>query len=180
MKSVSSMTIGELAAYVCTNLESNGIMVTLSGGACVSIYSKNKYQSYDLDFIEQFGVKNSHLTETLKKIGFEKNGRHYVNPETEFFIEFPPGPLSIGNEPIRKTETIEFKTGFLHLLSPTDCVKDRLAGYYHWNDRQSLEQAIMVSHDNIINYDELERWSRKEGKLVIYRKIKGMLANKGT
>ena len=34
----------------------------------------------------------------------------------------------------------------LKLLSPTDCVKDRLAAYYHWNDRQSLEQAILYNY----------------------------------
>ena len=30
----------------------------------------------------------------------------------------------------------------LGLLSPTDCVKDRLAAFYHWKDQQSLEPAI--------------------------------------
>ena len=30
-------------------------------------------------------------------------------------------------------------------MTPTDSVKDRLAAYYHWNDQQALEQAIMVA-----------------------------------
>jgi hypothetical protein len=51
----------------------------------------------------------------------------------------------------------------LKLLSPTDCVKDRLAAYYYWNDRQSLEQAILVCADNSIDMKEVERWSRNEG-----------------
>lgn len=178
MKNISEMSIGELAAFICNHLEKKGIKVTLSGGACVSIYSENKYQSYDLDFIEQSIVKRSQLKEVLKEIGFIEKGRYFINPETEFFIEFPPGPLSIGDEPVKKIETIEFSTGKLHLLSATDCVKDRLAGYYHWNDRQCLEQAILVSHDEQINFKEIERWSRKEGKLTEFKKIKKMLASR--
>jgi hypothetical protein len=175
MKKVSEMSIGELAAFICFHLSTKRINVTLTGGACVSIYSKNKYQSYDLDFIEQFGVKQINLKAALKEIGFSQNGRHFVNPETEFFIEFPPGPLAIGDEPVRKTETIEFSTGKLYLLSATDCVKDRLAGFYHWKDKQCLEQAIIVSHDQIVDYNEIERWSHKEGKLSEYKKIEKLL-----
>jgi len=176
MKPISQMSIGELAAFVCSHLESREIRVILSGGACVSIYSHNKYQSFDLDFIEQFSVKKYSLKETLKEIGFEENGRHFVNPETEYFLEFPPGPLSVGDEPVKTTEILQFETGALHLLSPTDCVKDRLAGYYHWNDMQCLEQAILVARDKQLDYREIERWSRKEGKLSEYRKIKKRLA----
>jgi len=165
MKPISQMNIGELAAYICSHLENHGIKVTLSGGACVSIYSNNKYQSFDLDFIERFSVKKNPLAEVLSKIGFFQKGRYFINPETEFFIEFPPGPLSVGDEPVKLTETLTFETGNLHLLSPTDCVKDRLAGYYHWNDMQCLEQAVLVSYNKQINYKEIERWSRKEGKL---------------
>ena len=178
MINMSKMTLGELAAHICSHLENKGINVTLSGGACVSIYSENKYQSYDLDFIEQSFVKRSQLKEALKEIGFEEKGRHYTNPDTDFYVEFPPGPLSIGDEPVKEIETIEFSTGKLRLISATDCVKDRLAGYYHWGDLQCLEQAVLVSHDRNVNLKEIERWSRKEGKLSEFKKIKKRLANK--
>jgi hypothetical protein len=177
MKSISMMNIGELAAFVCSHLESKGIKVTLSGGACVSIYSRNKYQSFDLDFIEHFSIKRSQLRTILEEIKFVEKGRYFVNHETEFFLEFPPGPLSIGDEPVQKIDILQFETGKLHLLSPTDCVKDRLAGYYHWNDMQCLEQAILVSHDAKVDYHEIERWSRKEGKLAEYKRIKKKLAS---
>lgn len=52
----------------------------------------------------------------------------------------------------------------MKLLSPTDCVKDRLAAYYHWNDRQCLQQAVWVARARKIDWDEVERWSRKEGE----------------
>jgi hypothetical protein len=42
-------SLKELAAIVSEALENAGITATLSGGAAVSIYSDNKYESEDLD-----------------------------------------------------------------------------------------------------------------------------------
>ncbi len=61
------MSIGELAAFVCTHLKDNGIDVVLSGGACVSIYTKNRYQSYDLDFIENVSASRKKIKEVLRE-----------------------------------------------------------------------------------------------------------------
>lgn len=102
MKMVREMTLGELAAFVCSHLKKNGIDVVLSGGACVSIYSMNKYQSYDLDFIENITTSRNKLKEVLREINFIEDHRYFRNPETKFFLEFPPGPLAIGDEPIKE------------------------------------------------------------------------------
>jgi len=64
----------------------------------------------------------------------------------------------------------------LRIISPTDCVKDRLAAYYHWGDRQSLEQAVLVAKNNEIDLHELERWSEAEGRLSAFREIRKRLA----
>ncbi len=52
MKPISEMSTGELAAYIYSYLKEHGIEAVLSGGACVTIYSQNRYISQDLDFIE--------------------------------------------------------------------------------------------------------------------------------
>lgn len=78
----------------------------------------------------------------------------------------------MGKEPIKEIITLHFSTGELRIISPTDCVKDRLAAYYHWGDQQSLEQAVIVAKDNEIDLDELKRWSRAEGKSSDFQKIK--------
>ena len=43
----------EVAALVCDALSRAEIPVVLSGGAVVSIYSDNEYESFDLDFIRE-------------------------------------------------------------------------------------------------------------------------------
>jgi|WetSurMetagenome_2_1015567.scaffolds.fasta_scaffold61977_3 hypothetical protein len=171
MKSIKNMTIGELAAYACNHLHKNGIQVVLSGGACVSFYSKNRYMSYDLDFIENIPSTRKKLKQVMEQIGFTEQQRYYKHPDTKFFIEFPPGPLAVGDEPVKDHSEIQLSTGILFLLSPTDCIKDRLAGYYHWNDKQCLEQALLVAEENPIDIDEIERWSAHEGKLKEFQEI---------
>lgn len=44
-------SIEELAVIISEALEAAGITATLSGGGAVSIYSKNRYMSHDLDFV---------------------------------------------------------------------------------------------------------------------------------
>ena len=166
------MTNAELAAFVQTHLRRRGIDVVLSGGACVSIYSSNKYVSLDLDLINTRFAPRRQIRKVMQEIGFIERGRHFIHPDTEFTVEFPTGPLSIGGEPVMKVDTIELTTGLLIIISPTDCVKDRLAGYYHWNDLQCLEQALLVAKSQHIDLKEVERWSEVEGKSAAFRRIK--------
>ncbi len=164
MKPIEHMSLAELAAFVWSHLNKCDIHCVLSGGACVSIYSSNRYQSFDLDFIENISSNRNKIRLALAEIGFHEENRYFKNPLSKFIVEFPAGPLSIGSEPAKEIVTINFSTGSLALLSPTDCVKDRLAGFYHWNDLQCLEQAVMVATENKINIAEIERWSRVENK----------------
>lgn len=172
MKSIRNMSRGELAAFIDGHLKRNGIDVVLSGGSCVSIYTENKYASLDLDFIEFGSVSRRKLKKVLQEIGFYEKNRYFISSETDIFLEFPSGPPSVGKEPIKEVIVLNFPTGELRIISPTDCVKDRLAAYYHWGDRQSLEQAVLVAKDNKIDLDELERWSKVEGKLTVFRQIR--------
>jgi hypothetical protein len=63
----------------------------------------------------------------------------------------------------------------LKIISPTDCVKDRLAAYYHWGDQQCLYQASLVARTNKIDLDEVQRWSEAEGKQGEFEKIRTKL-----
>jgi hypothetical protein len=76
---------------------------------------------------------------------------------------------------IKNTATMRFSTGRLSLISPTDCVKDRLAAYFHWNDKQCLEQARLVSESWKIDIEEIRRWSKGENKIEEFESIYEML-----
>jgi hypothetical protein len=54
-------------------------------------------------------------------------------------------------------------TGSLQLLTPTDCVKDRLSSFFHWNDQQALEQALLVAKEHPIDIHDIQNWANGEG-----------------
>lgn len=164
MKKIKNMSQVELAAYVQDALQAEGIQVVLSGGSVVSFYSSNKYVSKDLDLINTSFSKRSRIKAVMDKLGFHEQGRYFIHPETTFFIEFPDGPLSVGKEPVKEISEFELSTGTLRVLSPTDCVKDRLCAFYFWNDLQGLEQAILVTKSQQVDLKEIKRWSKVEGK----------------
>jgi len=162
LKAVGDMNRVELAAYVGAEFEKRRIHVVLSGGSCVSVYSDDRYVSMDLDFVNAGLVKRSRIREAMEHLGFVEDHRYFRHPETPLLVEFPPGPLGVGDEPVRQIDKIQTSTGIFRILSPTDCVKDRLAGYYHWSDLQCLEQAILVTRCQSVDLTEIERWSINE------------------
>ncbi len=66
------MNIKKLAAIISDHLKKNGIEVVLVGGACVSLYSKNKYISYDIDLITDSTLKT--IIPILEELGFKNTG----------------------------------------------------------------------------------------------------------
>ncbi len=179
MKVIGEMSRAELTAFVQKQLRTKGIDVVLSGGACVSIYSHEKYVSMDLDMIHTslLAPKRNLIREAMNELGFTEDGRYFKHSETDLFVEFPKGPPSVGEEPVKEIHNLHVSTGILRILSPTDCVKDRLACYYHFNDQQCLEQAILVAQENKINLSEIERWSTNEDKIDLFLQIRKQLEN---
>jgi hypothetical protein len=117
--------------------------------------------SYDLDYVTY--DDEDKLAQVLASLGFKRKNKHYSHPECPFVIEFVAPPVAIGHEPIKQFQELRTKFGRVKLLRDVDCVKDRLASFYHWGDKQSLMQAVEVSLNRKVNFREIERWSTKEG-----------------
>jgi hypothetical protein len=162
VKKLEDMSAEELAGLVCEALLKAGITTTLSGGGCVAIWSEGRYVSRDLDFIEEGPVPRQKVKAVLAELGFVEEHRYFVHPDTEYFVEFPTGPLTVGDERVDKVAIRNTNAGRLRLLTPTDCVKDRLAAYFHWNDRQALEQAVLVAKAQPVDMTDIRRWARAE------------------
>ena len=172
MKPLAAMTQPEIGAYVQSHLAKVGIEVVLSGGASVSVYSNGEYVSKDLDMVNVNSARRPAITKAMNEIGFAEEGRHFIHPESRFLVEFPPGPLAVGAEPVKSVQQITLSTGSLRIVSPTDCVKDILAHYFHWHDRQSLAQAILVAQKHPIDLREVASWSKSEGMEDQFRQIR--------
>ena len=164
MKHIKHMTQVELAAYVQDALQRTGISVVLSGGSAVSFYSSNQYVSKDLDLINTNFARRRDIRSVMEQLGFQEKGRYFTNPESAYFVEFPDGPLAVGEEPVKEISDFKLTTGTLRVISATDCVKDRLCAYYFWNDQQGLVQAVLVTKGQKVDLKEVKRWSIAEGK----------------
>jgi len=171
LKIHEDLTLAEIAAIVSDTLTKAGIIAVLTGGGVVTIYSENEYQSDDLDFISP--ANSQRLGEIMSNLCFIKQGRYFEHPNTLYIVEFPPSPLMIGEQYIDYQECTVQQINELELriLTPTLCVMDRLAGFYHWSDRQNLDQAVMVAKRHQINFKKVQLWSNKEGHLQKYQEF---------
>lgn len=148
--------------------------MVLSGGGAASIYAPNRYGSMDLDFIA-VGLSRK-VDSAMHELGFSKQRqRHWTHPDTRFWVEFPPGPVQVGDEVIHTFAERRTALGTLRILTPTDCVLDRLAWFHHARDEQGLEQAVAVAARNEVDLERVECWSAKERKSAEFELFRSLL-----
>lgn len=184
MKITSKLSRKQFAAAVVKQLEKHGISCVLVGGACVSIYTNERHQSKDLDFISPYS--HEAITKALAEIGFDKKGRYFIHPDAELYVEFPTGPPAIGNQiPIKPEGFIKVRDVKILMYSPTQCVMDRLAAWFHWNDRRSLIHAIWVCEKHPVSLGKIKKWAAREKVpdkfeqfLEQYKKLKTKVSKK--
>ena len=154
----------ELAVLISVALSNAGIVATLSGGAAVTIYSDNAYQSVDLDFVTSEGKKQ--LSAAVSKLGFKphNSSRLYSHPDTDWLVEFPPGPLGFGDTIVdsENIPLLETQFGPLRVITPTLSIMDRLSAYWYHFDNQTWDQAIEVARRQDIDWDYVYSWAKSE------------------
>ncbi len=118
----------------------------------------------------------------MKEIGFMKKGKNYIHPKCDhLFVEFPSGPLGIGEDyDIKEVEQI-FEGTKIKILSLTDCIKDRLASYIHWSAEECFDQAILVGKAHKFNASAVKRWCDGEGASEVFKDfLKQVKKNEGS
>jgi hypothetical protein len=153
----------EVSVTVGDALRRQGISAVLTGGACASIYGAGRYSSIDADFVLGTTVKRDALDAVMASLGFRRDGDCYIHPRVRFFVEFPKGPLGIGDDHRISPVVLAFGKRRTLALSPTDSCRDRLAAFYHWKDRQSLAMAVEIALHRRVMWVVIEAWSEREG-----------------
>lgn len=168
----------DLWKYVAWHLEGEGIHSVLVGGAVVAIHTSGLYRSGDLDMVVD-SVRRRDLGKLLEKLGFlPDRSRYFKHPECpHLFLEFPRGPVEIGEEYPIVPEEVQVEGRTIRLLSPTDSVKDRLAGYIHWKSRANFEQALLIcrQQQERVDLNQVERWCEREGGKAAYDELRSSL-----
>lgn len=168
MTVTSTSTLRQVVEAVSRALDAHGIRAVLTGGACASLHSRGDYLSQDLDYIIQGRVTRTQLDAALATVGFARDGASYTHPRSRFFVEFPAGPLAIGDDDLVEPVVVRVGHAPVLCLSATDSCRDRLAAFYHWNDRQSLDVAARIARHQRVNMRAIRAWSVREGNEAKY------------
>lgn len=109
----------------------------------------------------------------MNELGFKRHGRHYVHPDCKhLFIEFPGGPpLGIGEDNTIVPNEVEVNNTVIKILSPTDCVKDRLASYIYFKAPEGLDQAVLVAKNQEVNLTSIKKWCKGENSLYAFEEF---------
>jgi len=158
----------ELAAIVSEALEAAGIVATLGGGGAVSVYTDNRYESDDLDFITTAVL--AELKQVLEPLGFVHKGSPrlsaFEHPASRWYVEFPPAPLAFGGTYVAASDCAVLTTsaGNVRIITVTHAVMDRLIAAAAWQDAQALDQAklVAVHCDDQVDWDALDAWVMSE------------------
>lgn len=168
MTDFSTTNITELAAVVAEHLIDQGIEVVLVGGLAVEIYTENLYLTKDIDMVNTNYSPTKALNTAMGELGFYKQGRVYVNDTTDITVEFPPGPLSVGDELIKTTTRQQIGNKTIPVLTIEDVTKDRLAAYIHWRDSSSLIQATTILIKHQLQPESFKTFCEQEGTSAHY------------
>jgi hypothetical protein len=144
------------------------IRAVLTGGACANLYSGGAHLSLDADFVLVEPCTTDELDRPLSDLGFERRRDRYVHRRMPFVVEFPRGPLGIGEDFRIRPVWLRRRGARALALSATDACRDRLAAFYHWTDRQSLAVAVSIALRNRVSLPKIRSWSRSEGHLEGY------------
>src|SRR5688572_196257 len=131
-----------------------GIRGVLTGGGCASVQSGGIYTSRDLDFVLDGPTDQRTLDAALAAVGYVRRDDRYIHPGCPFWLELPPGPLGLGS----------------------DTAIDRLAAFYHWDDRQSLDTAVAIARRHRVDQARIRKWSGREGAAAKYAEFLSALA----
>lgn len=168
----------QLWHYVAWHLENAGIGSVLVGGAALAIHTEGRYRTSNLDMVPD-DLMRREVAKILRGLGFgAQRNRNFVHPECPHLsIRFPMAPVEIGVEFPGEPDVVEIEGKRLRILSPTDCVKDRLADYVHQGLRTYFDQAVLVCIHQPARVDlgRVERWCEGNGSIGAFKELKRRL-----
>lgn len=161
-------TLEDICYAVSRALDAGGITAVLTGGSAAAVYAPHAYTSLDADFVVDDDYDLTEIARALAPLGFSRpgdKGRIFGHPSTRYTVDFPKGPLSVGGEYVTETATIQRGDCHLRILTRTDCIRDRLAHFYFWNDYTALTAAVDVAaqQPEDVDWTVLRGWTKREG-----------------
>jgi hypothetical protein len=101
---------------------------------------------------------------------------HFRNPKCpHFFIQIVSGPLGIGDDLNIKPKELKLEGQSIRILTPTDCIRDRLSAYIHDGVQSLLDQAVLVAKRQPFEDRKIKKWLLADGHEDVYKEFKAKL-----
>lgn len=154
-----------IAFKVCTALHRAGTTAVLTGGSAATVYAPEVHQSRDVDFITYVVRDAADLRQAIVDLGYLPTGRIFAHPAVAITLDFPDQDIRIGSDVVDRYATLVDGDYVLHILTPTDCVRDRLASFFWFHDRSALRAACGVTRAKATQVDlaTISDWATQEG-----------------
>ncbi|HEV2439897.1 MAG TPA: hypothetical protein VGX97_07525 [bacterium] len=157
----TGLSLAELAAVVAGHLQSHGVEVVVVGGSAITLHLPDVYTSMDIDFAATSGIDHRRITLSLDELGFRRDGRVFVHPESPYAIDFVADRPYIDQRPVYDFAEIRTASGTVRVLHLEDAIADRVAAFLYWSDSQSLdvaERSVVAARDRLA-------WERLDASL---------------
>jgi hypothetical protein len=150
-----------------------------TGGSAVTYYAPAAYQSRDADFVLVSVADKIAAGAALHALGYRQVRGTYQHDESSFTVEFPPGPLAVGQDLLKTYDTVHRHGELLHVIRRAHSVRDRLASFYFFADRSALDAAVAVALSGSVDLSKIEAWSSAEGERSGYEEFRLRFVSEG-
>jgi len=145
-----------VAALIDDIVRSLGFRAIVIGGVAVEFWTRGAYSTADIDLYLPHGPA---VDERLAELGLHRQGRHWVDPEHDLFIEAPASFPA----PAEQVMEVRLSTGQTALvLSPEDVLVYRLHEFVGTGHREVASQAISLLTSPDIDEQRLRRRTDEE------------------
>ena len=167
------MSAEELAGRVCQTLKDAGVIVTLTGGGCVAVWSRGKYVSKDLDFIEEGPVPRRKIRAVMKRLGFREVWTPLYPPLNQILCRISDGTTD-GRRPAHRTRDRTENTRMVFLSSFHRPTVSRTGSqpFFTGMTGNRLSRRCCVAQTQQVDLEDIRRWSKSEENQAKFRIFK--------
>ena len=144
-----------LAAIIAEALRTTGRDPIRVGGAAVEFYTQGAYAAADIDMVADGGKD---LIEIMRRLGFEKIGKDYIDRKNGVYVEFPGSSLKASE----KTRPVQVGSRSFRIISMEDLIVDRLNAFKFWRSLVDGANALMLLELGDSDEDRLKKRASEE------------------
>lgn len=155
-------------AQLTRRLSEAGVRPILVGGTAVALYTAGAYVTADIDIVAS---DRQRVGQTLREMGFQPLGRHWVHQQWDVAIEIPDTDLA--GDPERVVQVDLGDDLVVYCIGIEDLLIDRLNAAVHWHSLEDRRWAadLLRLHASHVDWQYLHARAEQEGVLALLEEL---------